>query len=319
MALAVLSDISCISKSFGKVFMHAYVIGNVAVDETIEVDDWPSAGASIFGSHGSSDLGGKGANQAVVMARCGLPTSLIAPVGEGFRAKGIAERLAAEPVESRLVRLEGRATDLSIIFTTPDGENAIVTTTDAAENLRPEDALPALDAAAPGDLAVFQGNLNGPTTEALLREARRRGMVTAFNPSPQRPAFGELWPLADIAFLNAGEALALTGASGEAAAGALHTRGVREVVLTFGADGALLSSGGRTVRTPAVAAKAVDTTGAGDTFMGVALASAFLRGARLDRLALVHAAQASALTVSRKGTLGAFPSMAEMSAILAQR
>ncbi|CAM5296403.1 ribokinase [Aquamicrobium terrae] len=298
--------------------MHAYVIGNVAVDETVRVDQWPTAGASIFGGHGSTDIGGKGANQAVVMARSGLPTTLIAPVGEGFRARSIAERLAAEPLECRLVRLAGRATDFSIIFTRPDGENAIVTTTDAAQNLAPEDALPALGQARPGDLAVLQGNLSGETTRALLGEARRRGMVTAFNPSPLRPCFGELWPLVDIAFLNAGEALALTGASGEAAAAALHARGVRDVVLTLGADGALLSRGGVAVRVAAISANAVDTTGAGDTFMGAALASAALRGTRLDELALVHAARASALTVSRKGTLGAFPSIGEMSAILAQ-
>lgn len=299
--------------------MHAYVIGNVAMDETILVDQWPMAGASIFGRRSSGDLGGKGANQAVVMARCGLPTKLVAAVGEDFRARTIAERLAAEPVESRLVRLEGQATDFSIIFTTADGENSIVTTTDAAENLRPEDALEALSRAEPGDVAVLQGNLSGPTTEALLRAARERGMVTAFNPSPLRPSFRDLWPLVDIAFLNAGEALALTGTSGEAAAAALHALGVREVVLTLGMDGALLSTGsGAPIRVAAVPAAAVDTTGAGDTFMGVALASAVLRGSRLDELALVHAARASALTVSRKGTLGAFPSVEEMSVILAQ-
>ncbi|MDX8492517.1 ribokinase [Mesorhizobium sp. VK22B] len=298
--------------------MHAYVIGNVAVDETIRVEQWPLAGASIFGSHGSSDLGGKGANQAVIMARCGLATTLVAPVGVEFRAQSIADRLAAEPVECRLLRQEGKSSDFSIIFTTPDGENAIVTTTDAAENLLPEDALPAISEAQSGDLAVFQGNLSGATTEALLSEARRRGMVTAFNPSPLRPSFQELWPLVDIAFLNAGEALALTGASGEAAAAVLHARGVRDVVLTLGADGALLSGGGAPLRVAAMPASVMDTTGAGDTFMGVALASAFLRGARLDELALIHAARASALTVSRKGTLNAFPSIEEMSAILAQ-
>ena len=300
-------------------FVHAYVIGNVAVDETIEVDQWPSAAASIFGSHGSSDIGGKGANQAVVMARCGLPTTLIAPVGEGFRAAGIAQRLEAEPLECRLLRLEGRTTDFSIIFTTPDGENAIVTTTDAARHLAAGDVLPEIASARPGDLAVFQGTLSEETTKALLGEARRRGMVTAFNPSPLRPAFRELWPLVDNAFLNAGEALALTGACGQAAAAVLHSLGVRDVVLTLGAEGALLSAGGFAWRVPAAPAKAVDTTGAGDTFMGTALASAFLRGGRLDELALLHAARASALTVSRKGTLGAFPTVAEMSAILTRR
>ncbi|TIS47567.1 ribokinase [Mesorhizobium sp.] len=297
--------------------MHAYVIGNVAVDETIRVEQWPLAGASIFGSHGSSDLGGKGANQAVVMARCGLSTTLVAPVGVEFRAQSIAERLAAEPVECQLLRQEGRSSDFSIIFTTPDGENAIVTTTDAAENLRPEDALLAIREAQSGDLAVFQGNLSEATTEALLREARRRSIVTAFNPSPLRPSFQDLWPLVDIAFLNAGEAMALTGESSDAAAAKLHARGVRDVVLTLGADGALLSGGGAPLRVAAMPANVVDTTGAGDTFMGVALASAFLRGTRLDELALIHATRASALTVSRKGTLGAFPSIEEMRAILA--
>lgn len=300
--------------------MHAYVIGNVAMDETILVDRWPAAGASIFGRQGSSDLGGKGANQAIVMARCGLPTSLVAPVGDDSRATTISERLAAEPVQSRLVQLAGRATDFSIILTTPDGENAIVTTTEAAENLGAEDALAALAQAEAGDMAVFQGNLNEATTEALLREARCRGMATAFNPSPLRPSFPALWPLVDIAFLNEGEARALTGVEGEAAAAVLHGRGVGEVVLTLGQGGALLSrSGDVAIRVPAISTSTVDTTGAGDTFMGVALASSLLRGTRVDELALGHAAQGSALTVSRKGTTSAFPTIEEMSAILAQR
>lgn len=299
--------------------MHAFVIGNVAMDETIKVDQWPMAGASIFGRQGSSDLGGKGANQAIVMARCGLRTSLVTPVGRDSRARTIAERLATESVESRLIEIENRATDLSIIFTTPDGENAIVTTTDAAENLQADDALAVFAEAKAGDMAVLQGNLSVPATEALLREARARGLVTAFNPSPLRPSFSALWPLVDIAFLNVGEARALTGSEGDAAAAALHGQGVRDVVLTLGGDGALLSSNGMIVRVAAAPATAVDTTGAGDTFMGVALASAALRGTTLDELALIHAARASALTVSRKGALGAFPSVEEMSAILSQR
>lgn len=298
--------------------MHAFVIGNAAMDETIKVDQWPAAGASIFGWQSSSDLGGKGANQAIVMARCGLATSLVAPVGQDSRGRTIAERLATEPVESRLIWLEGRATDLSIIFTTPDGENAIVTTTDAAENLQADDAIAVLAEARAGDMAVLQGNLSGRATEALLGEAHARGMVTAFNPSPLRPSFSTLWPLVDIAFLNLGEARSLTGSQDDAAAAALHAQGVRDVVLTLGGAGALLSSGGKVIRVEAAPAAAVDTTGAGDTFMGVALASAALRGTALDQLALVHATRASALTVSRKGTMGAFPSVEEMRAILAQ-
>ncbi|SFB32393.1 ribokinase [Rhizobium sp. NFR07] len=297
----------------------AFVIGNVAVDETISVSTMPEAGASILGREETRDLGGKGANQAVVMARTGLPTTLVTAVGEDFRAQTIRDQLAPEPVEAKLITLAGRSSDFSIIFTTPDGENAIVTTTDSAGSLEPEKAIAALGEAAPGDLVVFQGNLSHATTLGLLQEARRLSLVTAFNPSPLRPYFAEFWPLIDIAFLNRGEAQSLTGSSDTAATEKLLQSGVRHVVLTLGADGALLASQDAEIATiPAVAANAIDTTGAGDTFMAVALASAALRGVELDTRAIGHAAAASALTVSRRGTRQAFPSADELQVILAR-
>lgn len=95
--------------------------------------------------------------------------------------------------------------------------------------------------------------------------------------------------------------------------------GVRHVVLTLGADGALLASQGASIAVvPAVATQAIDTTGAGDTFMAVALASAALRGVELDIRAIAHAASASALTVSRRGTRSAFPTSDELRSILAR-
>lgn len=299
--------------------IRAHVIGNVAVDETISVSTMPEAGASILGREETRDLGGKGANQAVVMARAGLPTTLVAAVGEDFRAQTIRDQLAPEPVEAKLVALTARSSDFSIIFTTPDGENAIVTTTESAGSLAPEEAIAALDSAATGDLLVLQGNLSEATTRSLLEEARRRALVTAFNPSPLRPYFADLWPLVDIAFLNRGEAQSLTGLSGTAAAERLLQSGVRHVVLTLGGDGAMLASQGQEPATiPAIATNVVDTTGAGDTFMAVALASAALRGVELDIRAIGHATAASALTVSRRGTRSAFPTADELRAILAR-
>lgn len=299
--------------------VRAHVIGNVAVDETISVSTMPEAGASILGREETRDLGGKGANQAVVMGRTGLPTTLVAAVGEDFRAQTIRNQLAPEPIQAKLIALAGRSSDFSIIFTTPDGENAIVTTTDSAGSLTPRDAIAALDGAAAGDLTVLQGNLSEATTLGLLQEARRRNLVTAFNPSPLRPYFGAFWPLVDIAFLNRGEAESLTGSSDGTATDRLLQSGVRHVVLTLGSDGALLASRNAAIATiPAVAAKAIDTTGAGDTFMAVALASAALRGVELDSRAISHAASASALTVSRRGTRSAFPTPEEMRSILAR-
>ncbi|MEP7454157.1 ribokinase [Phyllobacterium sp. SB3] len=295
--------------------MRAYVIGNIAMDETIIVNELPISGASILGHVGTHDLGGKGTNQAVVMARCGIPTILVAPVGQDSRADTIRRHLRDEPLTSELIGIEGISSDISLIFRLPGGENAIVTTTDAARNLHPLHVAPVLRGAEPGDLVILQGNLSHETTLEMLQLARSLGMTTAFNPSPQRPFFADFWPLVDIVFLNRGEAQAMTGAQGEAAAGYLLQKGIQDVVLTLGEKGAMLVNSRELITVAASAGAVVDTTGAGDTFMSVALASSLKRGCLLDRMALEHAAQAAAITVSRVGTRSAFPTPLELETI----
>lgn len=291
--------------------MKAFVIGNAALDETVSVDDFPRPGASIFGQALSQDLGGKGVNQAVAMARTGLACHLIAAVGQDARGREIAARLAAEPVMAQLIALPGVATDNSIILMAGHGENAVITTRAAAGAMTPDHAIAALEKAAPGDLLVLQGNLGAATTGAALRAARARGMRTALNPSPMQDYVAELWPLVDCAFVNEDEAAMLGGDA------ALLAQGVAEVVLTLGARGAVLVRPGARIDAPASPCVVVDTTGAGDCFMAVALASAALRGAPLDARALRHAAIAAAWTVGRAGTVSAFPDTGAMRAILA--
>lgn len=295
--------------------MHAYVVGNVTVDETISVAALPEPGASIHGRSVSHGLGGKGANQAVVLGRGGLPTTLIAAVGGDARADMIRRHLAPEPLDCRLIEIGGGSSDVSVVLTSLDGENAIVTTTDAAEALSLADATSALSGAERGDLVILQGNLTHAVTRGVLEYARVHGIVANVNPSPLRPFFADLWPLVDVAFLNKGEASALTGSGGEAAARRLIESGVGQVVLTFGGDGAMLADDGGTVIVPAEPCAVVDTAGAGDTFMATALASAALRGTALDRLAIEHAARAAAITVGRRGTHVALPTAAELAAI----
>jgi ribokinase len=296
--------------------MHAFVIGNVTIDETILVDEMPSPGASILGQIGQADLGGKGANQAVVLGRCCLPTTLIAPVGKDARAAMIRQHLNDEPLETILIELAGKASDASLVFRLPDGENSNVTTTASAQNLRVEEVQPHLALARAGDIAILQGNLSETATYGILEHAKTIGMRTAFNPSPLRPYFADLWQWVDIVFLNRGEAQALTGATGREAAEHFLGKGVREVVMTSGREGAvLMNARGTTAHAPAVPCDVVDTTGAGDTFMSVALASAALRNCDLDQLALQHAAQAAAITVSQPGTRSAFPTIQQLQAV----
>lgn len=290
--------------------MKAFVIGNAALDETVAVEDFPRPGASIFGRALSQDLGGKGVNQAVAMARTGLACRLVAAVGQDARGREIAARLAAEPLAAQLISVAGVATDNSIIVMAGHRENAVITTRDAAEAMTPEQAVAALHSAGPGDLLVMQGNLSEATTRAALQDARARGMLTALNPSPLQGYVGGLWPLVDSVFVNEDEAALLGGAA------ALQAQGAGEVVVTLGARGAALLRGQDRIEVPAEPCAVVDTTGAGDCFMAVALASAALRGARLDARALRHAAAASAWTVGRAGTVGAFPDSDRMRAIL---
>ncbi|MFD0982623.1 PfkB family carbohydrate kinase [Tropicimonas aquimaris] len=291
--------------------MKAFVIGNVALDETLSIVDFPRPGASIFGAALSHDLGGKGANQAIAMARTGLACRFSGAVGRDGRGQEIARRLEAEALEARLVEIDGTATDFSIILMAEQGENAVITTREAAAAMTPEMARGALDGAQAGDLLVMQGNLGAETTRAALAEARARGMRTALNPSPLQPYFADLWPLVDSAFVNEGEAEALGGVE------AILAAGVTDVVLTLGGQGAALIRQDGRIDVPAEPCTVVDTTGAGDCFMAVALASAALRGCPLDARALGHAARAAAHTVARAGTVSAFPDRAEMARFLA--
>lgn len=290
--------------------MRAYVIGNVALDETLAVEDLPVPGASVLARTISADLGGKGANQAVVLRRAGVPVALAAPVGRDRRGDEVRTRLSSEELAGALIEVEA-PTDASVILTSESGENLVVTTHAAADALTPGAALAALADADPGDLLVVQGNLSEATTGAVLSASRERRLRTAANPSPLRPWFAGLWSLVDIAFVNEGEASALGDAE------ALIGAGAGRVVVTLGARGARLVSAQGAEEVRATPALVVDATGAGDCFMATALASTLLRGVMLDSHALRHGSQAAALTVARAGTLRAFPTREELAAILA--
>lgn len=291
--------------------MRAFVIGNAALDEIFEIDAFPEPGQSIFGRPGTSGPGGKGANQAVMLGRAGVDTTLAAPIGCDARGAALRDALAVEPISRLPLDIKGVPTDTSIIMRSATGENTIVTTREAALALSPEQAVATLDSAAPGDWVVLQGNLSLTTTAAILKAARDRGMSTAINPSPLQPGYAPLWPFLDAVFVNEGEAGALGGDAG------LLEAGARQVVTTLGGAGSRLNDADGETRRGAAPAIIRDTTGAGDCFMAVALASVILRGTRdIDGRALEAAAAAAAITVSRPGTITAFPTSTEIRDLL---
>jgi ribokinase len=296
--------------------VRAVVIGNIALDETFRVPALPAPGETLLASAAGVDLGGKGANQAVVLARCGVPTRLVARIGADAAAAQLRALLAAEPLDISGLIAAGAATDRSVVLVTGEGDNAIISIADCARGLTTAEAEAALAGAAPGDILLVQGNLTMAVTRHALEVARRRGLHTVFNPAPVAPKFATLWPLVDLAVLNAGEARCLSGAAeATRAAERIHAQGAGIVVVTLGAGGALLRDAVGTVRQAAVPVVVRDTTGAGDTFAAV-LAAALLVRRLPTPVALRAAAEAAALTVSRAGTLVSFPSAAELATIL---
>jgi ribokinase len=289
----------------------AFVIGNAAWDEVLHLAALPAPGASVHVRRGAAGPGGKGLNQAVVLARAGIATTLVAALGRDARGDALAAALAAEGLAAGLTRVAAE-TDWSAILVTDAGDNAVLTTRAAADALDPAAATAALAPARPGDLCLLQGNLTPATTAAAVAAARAAGLVVAINPSPVDPAVAPLLPQTDLVVLNRAEAVALAGAD---TADALR-RLAPLVVLTRGAEGALRITATAAEPVAAVPVAVVDPTAAGDAFLAAALAHAAPRGWRPDAAALAAGAAAAALAVARPGAFAALPTRTELARLM---
>jgi ribokinase len=295
------------------------VLGNAAIDDSMSTPEWPTPGATVLVGPPSRDLGGKGANQAIILARTGASLRFVATVGDDDAGEWIRRELAAEGLDTNhIVTLPGPS-DRSLIFVSPSGENAIASTSHCSDALTPEHAGAAIAQMSQGDVLLTQGGLTAETTAAAFATARAKGMSIVFNPSALRDGFDALAGQADLLVLNHHEATQLTGeTSPRSAARSLRSRGTATVVVTLGSQGALALSPDGEMQVPASAVTVVDTTGAGDTFLAV-LAAAVLHHHMALEPAMRAAAEAAAITVSRRGTRTAFPTRSELTAILPER
>jgi ribokinase len=291
------------------------VIGNCTVDLSFAVPRFPRAGETLLAHERRVDLGGKGANQAIVARRFGARTLLAAPIGRDAEGDWAWARLQAEGLPLHGIQRTDTATDQSIIYVTPEGENSIVSSHRSAARATADWARSAVAAAPPGTILVMQGNLSLSTTCAALGAARARDLRTVVNPAPIQYGYEGIFQLTDVALLNEVEARELGGGDDAiAAAQAIHESGVGTVIVTLGAQGAVAISRSGRERMPAPSVAAVDTVGAGDVFCG-ALVACLARDAGL-LAALRVAVEAASLSVTRRGTLSSFPSAAEAAAIL---
>jgi ribokinase len=293
------------------------VAGSLNMDLVLRMARAPAAGETLPG-HGFATLaGGKGANQAVACARMGAQVAMVGRVGADANGRALLDALAADGIDAAEVEaLPAEATGVAIIWVEDDGQNRIALAAGANGRLDAagvERAGALIDAAA---MLIVQLEVPMAAVQAAVARAHRAGVTVLLNPAPAAPLPESMWAQIDILVLNETEATAYAGLdvvdpNSAAEAGALlRAKGPDRVLVTLGAQGVVVVDGGGARHTPAKKVKAVDTTAAGDTFIG-ALAAALCEGQTLNAAVALGQA-AGSLCVTRPGAQASIPYRREL-------
>ncbi|MFF1768740.1 ribokinase [Streptomyces sp. NPDC058249] len=293
------------------------VVGSANADLVIRVERRPAAGETVLGSDLAVHPGGKGANQAVAAGRLGARTALLARVGDDGHGRLLLDSQRAAGVDTVGVLVGGAPTGIALITVDPSGDNSIVVSPGANGRLTPEDVRAAGSLFQASRVVSAQLEIPLDTVVEVVRNLAA-GSRFVLNPSPPRPLPAEVLAACDPLIVNEHEARVIVGTafgdSPEDWAAALLALGPRSVVITLGADGALVAErAGARVRIPSVKVEAVDTTGAGDAFTA-ALAWRLGRRESLAEAA-AYAARVGAVAVTRPGAQESFPTAEEVAAL----
>jgi ribokinase len=293
------------------------VIGSNMVDLVTYVTRMPVKGETIEAPSFEMGHGGKGANQAVAAAKLGASVLMVTKVGDDMFADNTVKNLAGFGVDTRYVtRAKGRSSGVAPIMVDPSGENSILIVKGANNDLSPADIERAADDLRTCDVILLQLEVPVETVYAAIAFGKRHGVKTLLNPAPAIPDL-DIEQIRDATFLvpNETELAILSGlpvgseAETETAARSLMAKGIETIVVTMGSRGALLLTADAVKHIAPVRVTPVDTTGAGDAFVG-AFARYYVAGAGLDA-ALNKAVRYAADSITRRGTQKAYANEAE--------
>lgn len=290
------------------------VIGSINLDRTIRVKQMPKPGETMHTKEIFSAGGGKGANQAVAAKRSEAATNFIGAIGNDEAGEMMRELLSEEGIElSGVQTIEKQATGQAYIIVDDQGENSIMIHSGANNAFTPEQVQAHADVIKGSDFVVAQFESTLESTIEAFSIAREAGVKTILNPAPaleQVPE--ELLKVTDMIIPNETETEILTGikvtdeASLKAAADHLHQLGIEAVIITIGSKGAFYDVQGRNGIVPAFKVNAVDTTAAGDTFIG-AMSSVLEKDFSNLEEAIKYGNKASSVTVQRFGAQPSIP------------
>ena len=293
------------------------VFGSLNMDLAVRVPRMPMPGETLTGHGFLPNPGGKGANQAVACARQGAQVDMVGRVGNDSFGAGLRAALVAQGVDASGVgTTDEMSTGVAMIMVDDAAQNCIAVVPGANASVGAPDAETLRQRVAGAGLLLLQLEVPMAAVLGAAAIARQAGCPVLLNPAPAQALPEALWPLVDILVLNETEAAlfsglpAVTPGNANEAASLLLRRGPHHVIVTLGEHGVVWASAAGTRHLPAQKIQAVDTTAAGDTFIG-ALAALVVEGRSMEE-ALSHAIRAAAICVTRIGAQASMPSRDEV-------
>ena len=300
------------------------VVGSANTDLITFSDAFPRPGETLFGQNFDLGFGGKGANQAIAARLCGAEVVMVARVGNDLFGEATINNFKSFGIDTTHVKIvPGVPTGVAPIFVDPSGQNRIIVVKGANDQLLPADVDAAASQLRGVDTIILQFEIPLETIYHTVRFARANSIRCIVNPAPALPADLAQLAAADYFIPNETEAELIGGhpvrtlEEAVTCAKALLRKGFRKVVLTLGARGSLLADEKGTVHVPPYAVTALDSTGAGDAFIGSL--AVFLAEGAPEHEAVARANLYAALSTTRVGTQKSFLKRMDFDSECAQR
>ncbi|MDU2147772.1 MAG: ribokinase [Paeniclostridium sordellii] len=292
------------------------VIGSLNMDLVVNVENMPKKGQTLIGSDFKEVPGGKGANQAVAMARLGGDVTMVGKVGTDSFGETLINALKKDNVDTTYIHKENGSTGVAMITVDQNAENAIVVAPGANFKVNQNDIDKNVEAIKTSDIVVVQLETPLETIKYTLKKSKEFGKYTILNPAPAVKLEDSIIENVDLLTPNETELEILSGITIEneadilTAAKVMIKKGVKELIVTLGSKGSLYINKDIERFKKSYKVEAIDTTAAGDSYTG-ALAVAFSKGENVE-YAMDFASKVGALCVTKEGAQSSLPTLEEV-------
>ena len=300
------------------------IIGSYNVGLFLKGEEIPFIGQTVIGDKFYEGGGGKGSNQAIACSKMGAKTRFVGRIGDDKYGKDAIEMYKKFGMNPDMIKIdESIHTGISVILIDKDGQNSIMVVPGANFNLSKEDIDKAMEEIKDSYIVGFQLESNLDIVEYALKKTHSMGIRTLLDPAPAMKLSEELFKYIYYIKPNEHEATILSGIKVTDVDSAIKSgkwfleHGVKVAIITLGKNGSVLVTNNKTQHFPTLNVKALDTTGAGDTFSGALMAS--LSNGKTIEEAIIFANCASALSVMRFGVVDAIPDLEEVNALVNEK